>query len=99
MYIYQIFSKIRGDIRKSRCTTSINPTGGKFAASVKYTGGTFATGILDTGSNCSFPIGKKWGQIVKGCMVRQPLKKNLRIDGKKKFALVSADPAVIHPLY
>jgi hypothetical protein len=32
-------------------------------------------------------------------MHRQTLKKNLRIDGKKKFALVSADPAVIHPLY
>jgi hypothetical protein len=26
-----MFSKIRGDIRKSRCTTSINNTGGKFA--------------------------------------------------------------------
>jgi hypothetical protein len=25
----QIFSKIRGDIRKSRCTTGINDTGGK----------------------------------------------------------------------
>jgi hypothetical protein len=28
------FSKIRGDIRKSRCTTGINDTGGKFAAGV-----------------------------------------------------------------
>ncbi len=27
---FQIFSKIRGDIRKSRCTTGINDTGGKF---------------------------------------------------------------------
>ncbi len=26
---FQIFSKIRGDIRKSRCTTSVNDTGGK----------------------------------------------------------------------
>jgi hypothetical protein len=28
---FQIFSKICGDIRKSRCTTGINDTGGKFA--------------------------------------------------------------------
>ncbi len=28
---FQIFLKIRGDIRKSRCTTGINDTGGKFA--------------------------------------------------------------------
>jgi hypothetical protein len=28
--LFQIFSKIRGDIRKSRCTTGINDTGGKF---------------------------------------------------------------------
>jgi hypothetical protein len=27
---FQIFSKIRGNIRKSRCTTGINETGGKF---------------------------------------------------------------------
>ena len=27
---FQIFSKIRGDIHKSRCTTGINDTGGKF---------------------------------------------------------------------
>ncbi len=26
---FQIFSKIRGDIRKSRCTTGINDTGGE----------------------------------------------------------------------
>jgi hypothetical protein len=26
---FRIFSKIRGDIRKSRCTTSVNDTGGK----------------------------------------------------------------------
>ncbi len=28
---FQILSKIRGDICKSRCTTDINDTGGKFA--------------------------------------------------------------------
>jgi hypothetical protein len=27
---FQIFSKIREDIRKSRCTTAIKDTGGKF---------------------------------------------------------------------
>jgi hypothetical protein len=45
----RIFSKIRGDIRKSRCTTG---TGGKFATSttgVVDTGGKFATGVSDTG--------------------------------------------------
>jgi hypothetical protein len=34
----QIFSKIRGDIRESRCTTGINDTGGKFAAGISDTG-------------------------------------------------------------
>ena len=52
---FQIFSKIRGDIRKSRCTTGINDTGGKFDTGGKITtgindiGGKFATGINDTG--------------------------------------------------
>jgi hypothetical protein len=36
---FQIFSKIRGDIRKSRCTTGVNDTGGKFATGVNDTGG------------------------------------------------------------
>jgi hypothetical protein len=30
----EFFSKIRGDIRESRCTTGINDTGGKFATGV-----------------------------------------------------------------
>jgi hypothetical protein len=46
---YQIFSKIRGDIRKSRCTTGANDTGGKIAAGINDTGGKFATGINNTG--------------------------------------------------
>jgi hypothetical protein len=51
---FRIFSKIRGDIRKSRWTTGINDTGGKFATrddtggkfdfSINCTGGKFATG-------------------------------------------------------
>jgi hypothetical protein len=36
--LFQIFSKIGGDIRKSRCTTGINNTGGKFAIIVNDTG-------------------------------------------------------------
>jgi hypothetical protein len=36
---FQIFLKICGDIRKSRCTTGVNDTGGKFATSVNDTGG------------------------------------------------------------
>ncbi len=33
------FSKIREDIRKSRCTTGMSLTGGKFSTCVNYTGG------------------------------------------------------------
>jgi hypothetical protein len=39
-------------ICKSKCTTVINNTSGKFAACVNYTGGIFATctaGVIDTG--------------------------------------------------
>jgi hypothetical protein len=36
---FRIFSKIHGDIRKSRCTTGVNDTGGKFATGVNDTGG------------------------------------------------------------
>ncbi len=35
--------------RKSRSTTSINDTEGKFAAGVNYIGGKFATGIFHSG--------------------------------------------------
>jgi hypothetical protein len=45
---------IRRDIRKSRCTTSINDTSGKFATGVNddgvnNTGSKFATGVNDAG--------------------------------------------------
>jgi hypothetical protein len=46
------FSKIRGDIRKSRLTTGINDTGGKSStifASVVDTSGKFAASVVDTG--------------------------------------------------
>jgi hypothetical protein len=42
---FRIFSKIRGDIRKSRCTTGINDTSSKFATGINGTGGKFATGV------------------------------------------------------
>ncbi len=47
-----MFSKIRGDICKSRCTNGINDTGGKFAtgtADVVNTGGKSAASVNDTG--------------------------------------------------
>ncbi len=52
---FRIFLKIRGDIRKSRCTTSVNNTGGNLppvssTTSVNDTGGEFATVVNDTGS-------------------------------------------------
>jgi hypothetical protein len=46
---FQIFSTICGDICKSRCTTGINDTSGKFATGVNDTGGKIAAGINDTG--------------------------------------------------
>jgi hypothetical protein len=60
---FRIFSKIRGDIRKSKCTfaTGINDTGGKFATRINDinfatsspcvvdTGGKFATGVNGAG--------------------------------------------------
>ncbi len=36
---FRIFSKIRGDIRKSKCTTNVNDTSGKFATGVNDIGG------------------------------------------------------------
>jgi hypothetical protein len=38
---FRIFSKIRGDIRKSRCTNGNNDIGGKFATGINDTGGKF----------------------------------------------------------
>jgi hypothetical protein len=50
---FQIFPKIRGDIRKSRSTTSVNDTGGKFATGNKFCHP--SAGVVDTG-------GKQWEQ-------------------------------------
>jgi hypothetical protein len=40
-----MFSKIRGDIHESRCTTGINDTSGKISAGINNAGGKFATGV------------------------------------------------------
>jgi hypothetical protein len=42
---FRIYSKIRGDICKSRCTTGINDTVGNFASGINDTSGKFATGV------------------------------------------------------
>jgi hypothetical protein len=63
---FQIFSKIRGDNRKARCTTGINVTGGKFATSVNDTGGKIATSINDTGGKFATGVNDTGGKIAAG---------------------------------
>jgi hypothetical protein len=41
--------RVRGDIRKSRCTTAINNNGGKIATGINDIGGKFASDVNDTG--------------------------------------------------
>ena len=60
---FQIFSKIREDNRKSRCTTGINDTGGKFATGVSDTGGKIAAGINDTGGKCATGVSDAGGKF------------------------------------
>jgi hypothetical protein len=57
------FFEIRGDIRNSRCTTSINNTGGKFATGVNDTGGKIATGINGTGGKLATGINDTSGKL------------------------------------
>jgi hypothetical protein len=64
---FQIFSKIRRNIRKSRCTTGINDTSGKFFhifTSVVDAGGKFATGVSNTSRKIATGVddigGKQW---------------------------------------
>jgi len=61
--LFRIFWNICGDIRKSRCTTSINDTGCKFATGVNDTGANFAASLLvllipvaNNGNNISLQI-------------------------------------------
>ncbi len=44
---FRLFSKTRGDICSSRCTTGVVDTIGKFAIGVFDTGGHFVPGIID----------------------------------------------------
>jgi hypothetical protein len=62
-------------IRKSRCTTGINDTGGKFATgindtSTKDNGSKFATGVNNTG-------GKQWEQLSDCWQLKMNLKKKI----------------------
>jgi hypothetical protein len=63
---FRIFSNICGDICKSRCTTGINDTGGKFAkntARVVDTSGKFTTIVNDTGSKFSPGVNDTGGKM------------------------------------
>jgi hypothetical protein len=74
---FRIFSKIRGDIRKSRCTTGVNDTGGKlprvsttpaanFAPSSPClidTGGKFAIGVNNTGGTFAAGVNDAGGKL------------------------------------
>jgi hypothetical protein len=57
------FIESRGDIRKSRCTTSINFTSGKFATGVNHTSGKIAAGINNTGSKFATGINDTGGKF------------------------------------
>jgi hypothetical protein len=57
------FSKIRGDIRSSRCTTGVVYTGGKFAASVVDTGGNLPLASLTLVANLP-PVSTTLGKLV-----------------------------------
>ncbi len=67
---FQIFSKIRGDIRKSSCTTGVNDTGGKFATGVNDNGGklppvsTTPAANFATSSPCAVDTGGKFAPSV-----------------------------------
>jgi hypothetical protein len=63
---FQIFSKIHGDIHKSRCTTGINDTGGKFASGVNYTGGKIAISINNTGGKFATGVNNTRGKFANG---------------------------------
>ncbi len=54
---FQIFSKIRGDIFKSRCTNGINDTGGKFAIGINNTSRILCQIMVFLGA---------WGKLIHG---------------------------------
>jgi hypothetical protein len=61
--LFRMFSKICGDIRKSRYTTGINDTGGKFATGVNDSGGKIAAGINETGGKFASGINDTGGKF------------------------------------
>ena len=73
---FRIFSKIRGDIRKSRCTTGVVATsspcvvdnGDKFATSVNNTGGKFAAGVNDADGKLP-PVSNNTGGKFATCVI------------------------------
>ena len=71
---FLIFLKIRRDTHKSRCTTGINDTGGKFATGVNNGSGKFPpvsmTPVNDTG-------GKQWEQLSDCWQLKMNLKKKI----------------------
>jgi hypothetical protein len=66
---FRIFSKIRRDNRKSRCTTGINNISGKFATGVNDTGGKFFhqfVSVLDTGGKFATGVNNTGGKFATG---------------------------------
>jgi hypothetical protein len=72
---FRIFTKIRGDIRGSRCTTGINDTGANVATnllSVVDTGGKFTTGFIDIGSKFATGIKDTAGKYDNNIRLQTP---------------------------
>ncbi len=64
---FRFFSKIRGDVRKSRCTTGINNTGGKFCHQFRYLSILVAmTRVANNGNNIRLlrPENKREGKFI-----------------------------------
>ena len=89
-----IISKIRGDIRKSRCTTGVNgnDTGGKFAIGVVDTGGNLPPGSLTSPANLP-PVSTTQGEQV-AKFAAGVVDTGLRIS-PRMFEKIRNDPDVI----
>jgi hypothetical protein len=67
--LFQIFSKIHGDIRKSRCTTGINDTGGKIATVITKPSANFSTifaNVVDNGGKFAMGVNNTGGKFASG---------------------------------
>jgi hypothetical protein len=67
---FEIYPKIRRDIRKSRFTTNINNTGGKIVTGINDTSGKFATGINNTAGK----FATSFASVVEQCQAAETLK-------------------------